>query len=62
MMLLEREGAEVSVVVQCKLLSLHRSAVYYTPRPADAHTLLFRRRIDEIYTAAPFYGIRKITA
>jgi len=24
--------------------------------------LLIKRRIDEVYTAAPFYGIRKITA
>lgn len=62
MRLVEREGTEVSIVVQCELLSLHRSGVYYAPRSADAHTLLLQRRIDEIYTAAPFYGIRKITA
>jgi putative transposase len=36
--------------------------VYYVPRPADERTLLIQRRIDEIDTAAPFYGIRKITA
>ena len=62
MMLVEREGAEVSIVAQCDLLSLHRSGVYYAPRPADTRTLLLQRRIDELYTAAPFYGIRKITA
>lgn len=49
-------------MAQCALLSLHRSAVYYCPRLADERTLLLQRRIDEIYTAAPFYGIRKITA
>ena len=48
--------------VQCELLSLHRSGVYYAPRPASARTLLIQRRIDEIYTAYPFYGIRKIAA
>jgi len=52
----------VSVVVQCDLLSLHRSGVYYVPRPVDERRLLIQRRIDEIYTACPFYGIRKITA
>lgn len=62
MLLVEREGAEVSIVAQCELLSIYRSGVYYAPRPADARTLLLQRRIDEIYTAAPFYGIRKITA
>lgn len=59
---MERENGEVSIVVQCDLLSVHRSGVYYVPRPADERTLLIQRRIDEIYTAAPFYGIRKITA
>ena len=52
----------MSVVVQCELLSVQRSGVYYAPRPVDAHTLHVQRRIDEIYTACPFYGVRKITA
>lgn len=52
----------MSIVVQCELLSVHRSGVYYAPRPADERTLLIQRRIDEIYTTSPFYGIRKITA
>ena len=59
---MERENGEVSVVVQCELLSVHRSGVYYVPRAADERTLLIQRRIDEIYTACPFYGIRKLTA
>ena len=59
---MEREAEEVSVVVQCELLSVQRSGVYYVPRPVDAHTLHIQRRIDEIYTACPFYGVRKITA
>ena len=60
--LVEREGCEVSVVVQCELLSVHRSGVYYAPRPVDATALRLQRRIDEIYTAYPFYGVRKLTA
>lgn len=59
---MERENGEVSVRTQCELLSVHRSGVYYVPRPVDARTLLIQRRIDEIYTACPFYGVRKITA
>ena len=62
MALVEREAGEVSVVVQCELLSVQRSGVYYVPRPVDAHTLHIQRRIDEVYTACPFYGVRKITA
>lgn len=60
--LVQRENHEMSVVTQCELLSLHRSGVYYTPRPIDERSLLIQRRIDEIYTAYPFYGVRKITA
>jgi putative transposase len=58
----ERENGEVSVAGQCELLSLNRSGVYYVPHPADERVLLIQRRIDELYTACPFYGIRKITA
>jgi putative transposase len=60
--LVERDESDVSVMAQCDLLSLNRSGLYYTPRPADPRTLHLQRRIDEIYTAYPFYGVRKITA
>lgn len=59
---MEREAGEVSVVVQCALLSVSRSGLYYQPRPVEAGTLALQWRIDEIYTACPFYGVRKITA
>ena len=59
---MEREQGEVSVVVQCDLLSVQRSALYYAQRPLDERTLRLQRRIDELYTACPFYGVRKITA
>jgi putative transposase len=60
--LVERENGDVSIVAQCELLSVHRSGVYYAPRSVDARTLLIQQRIDEMYTACPFYGVRKITA
>jgi|GEM_PF-800623 len=60
--LVEREAGEVSVVAQCALLSVSRSGLYYQPRPVAADTLALQQRIDEIYTACPFYGVRKITA
>lgn len=59
---MEREGSEVSVMVQCELLSLNRSGLYYRPRGESERDLLIKRRIDEVYTAYPFYGIRKIAA
>lgn len=59
---MERERSELSIMVQCELLSLNRSGLYYTSRGETERDLLIKRRIDEVYTAWPFYGIRKITA
>jgi putative transposase len=49
-------------MMQCELLSLNRSGLYYAPVGDRERDLLIKRRIDEVYTACPFYGIRKITA
>lgn len=51
---------------QCQLLGLHRSSLYYRPvRRAGEETatnLALMRRLDEQYTATPFYGVRRMTA
>jgi putative transposase len=60
--MVERHSDELALVTQCELLSLNRSGVYYSPKPVDERDLLIKRRIDEVYTAYPFYGILKITA
>ncbi len=52
--MIDRDRPEIPVVVQCELLSLHRSGVYYVPKPPDARELLIKRQIDEVYTACPF--------
>lgn len=43
------------------MLGLNRSGLYYRPLPPSEEELLLKRRIDEIYTARPFYGVRRIT-
>jgi putative transposase len=53
---------ELAVSTQADLLSLNRTSLYYQPVPTSAAELYIKRRIDEIYTAHPFYGSRKITA
>jgi putative transposase len=65
--LLEREAsvtrvAGLSLLAQTRLLELNRTSLYYQPAPPSNEELLLKRRIDEIYTAHPFYGIRRITA
>jgi putative transposase len=49
------------VTLQADLLSVSRASLYYQPLPPTTEELAIKRRIDEIYTAWPFYGSRKIT-
>ncbi len=48
--------------LQAKLLSLNRSGLYYQPVPPSPEEVALKHRIDEVYTAHPFYGSRKIAA
>ena len=47
-------------MVQADLLSLSRSSLYYQPRPPSARANAIKHRIDQVYTAYPFYGSRRI--
>lgn len=58
--LVERDGADLPLTTQTQLLSLHRSRLYYTPVPPPLEEVAMKHRIDELYTAHPFYGSRKI--
>lgn len=53
-----------SIRRQCELIGLTRSSWYEKERPAaeSEENLALMRRIDELYTAHPFYGSRKMTA
>ena len=59
--LVER-GADriLALATQADLLSLNRTGLYYQPVPPSAAEVALKHRIDEIYTAHPFYGSRKI--
>jgi putative transposase len=58
--LLDRSGTELSVRVQAELLGLNRSTLYYQPRLPSSEEVALKHRIDEIYTAHPYYGSRRI--
>ena len=47
--------------LQCRLLGLCRSTLYYRPRAPDPDELALMRRLDELYTAYPFYGSRQMS-
>src|ERR1700682_2658464 len=59
--LVDHDHPDVSLKTQCELLSLNRTHLYYQPLPPSPQELAIKRRIDELYTACPFYGSRKIT-
>jgi putative transposase len=60
--LVDRNAALLSIRRQCALLAVARSGVYRVARPANDNDLLLMRRIDELYTAWPFLGSRRMTA
>ena len=43
-----RDHPALSLSRQCRLLSIGRSSLYYTPKGESAETLVLMRRIDEI--------------
>lgn len=53
---------EVSLKSQCQWLSLNRTSLYYTPLAPSPEEIAIKHRIDELYTAFPFYGSRKLAA
>jgi putative transposase len=59
--MVERTAPTLPLATQARLLGLNRTCVYYQPAPPTAAAVYIKRRIDEIYTAHPFYGSRKIT-
>jgi putative transposase len=58
--LVDRGHGTLSVRRQCALLSLARSGVYRPPRPTGENDLALMRRIDELFTAWPFLGSRRM--
>jgi putative transposase len=59
---LDREAKDLSIRRQCTLLGVTRSGVYRTRKPANDNDIALMRRIDEMFTAWPFYGSRRMTA
>jgi putative transposase len=59
--LLARDHASLSIRRQCVLLSVARSSLYRSPRAANDSELMLMRRLDELFTAWPFLGSRRMT-
>lgn len=60
--MIDRQGCDLSVREQCRLLSVPRSTLYYEPCAPKASDLAVMRWIDAQYTRTPFYGVERMTA
>ena len=60
--MLDRADKALSVRRQCALLGVARSGVYRALKPANDNDAALMRRIDELFTAWPFLGSRRMTA
>lgn len=58
--MLEKNHPELSLKVQAELLGISYSSLFYKRVLPSTRELAIKRRIDEIYTAHPYYGSRKI--
>jgi putative transposase len=57
--LIEPESS-ISITRQAQLLGIARSSVYTIPTPPSAETLALQKAVDELYTAHPYYGTRRM--
>lgn len=55
-------SSSLSITQQCRILSIHRSGLYYKPCSESEENLTILRLLDEQYFKTPFYGVRKLTA
>lgn len=56
----KRDHEKISVRMQCQLLDLHRSVIYYEPTPKMNDPVLMNT-IHELWLEHPFYGYRRVT-
>jgi len=59
-MCIEKQHPRLSVRRQCKLLSLTRSGLYYSPKGESAENLKFMKIIDKQFLNTPWYGSRQM--
>jgi len=59
-MCIEKQHPRLSLRRQCKLLSLTRSGLYYSPKGESAENLKFMKIIDKQFLNTPWYGSRQM--
>ena len=59
--LVEHDADALALSTQAELLQISRRSLYYQPTPPSPEELMIKHRLDDHYTAHPFYGSRKLT-
>jgi putative transposase len=60
--LLDYDHGKLSIRRQCALLGVVRSGLYRQRQPANDNDLAVMRQLDELFTAWPFLGSRRMAA
>jgi putative transposase len=60
--LVDRSDPGLSIAVQCRLLKVARSTLYYKAASVSADDLTLMRWLDEQFLKTPFYGSRRMVA
>ena len=58
---MDRADPALSVRTPAERVGVSRASLYYRPRPPQPATVALYHRIDELDTATPFYGSRRLT-
>ena len=56
----ELKTIEISVAKSCEIAGFNRSSYYYKSSNEMAGKMILLKAIDEVYSAMPFYGYRKV--
>jgi transposase len=57
--MVEPNNPDLSIMAQCRLLSLSRSGYYYAPVAENGATLALMTVIDQVFMDCPWYGSRQ---
>jgi putative transposase len=58
--MIDQSSDSPSLSRQCRLLSLHRSGIYYRAKSESEENLSIMRFLDEQYFLTPFYGLERL--
>lgn len=59
--MVEYHADALPLTTQAELLGISRRSLYYQLVPPQPEEVAIKHHIDELYTAHPFYGSRKLT-